>query len=476
MKTSLSIAALLAVIVTAGAGCDPRTGSVQIPPAEQQTTSPAPERGFGLLPAIYAPGALGSPEAISARLSSSYTPPPMPAASEPAVDAVGGMVSTNATKQASLMIAPDRPISDLKPAPVTYDVQATLPTWEAEDDVRRVRAAQLSTSGVAAVATANGLPAQAIGSNPEIRSVNISWKGSEGMTWNFDSFGRSVSFWKETDYRIMADNGNNQKIPPKMDNAEAIRIADDFLTRSGFGTIARGEAEVENPYGNGVDPAAMGCPTPLPYVKEGEAAATTNAAGTAASEPATDAKMMIAPCGWYPQQITVSYTARIGARNIHDVGGWPFRAISVQIDLHSKQVTGGNVWLTPEMDSSRYPLISAEEAMKRLQAGGRSPIYPYYDENVKEIKVTIERTSLGWMRYDAWSNNRTETYFVPALIAEGTVMYSNDRKDPYKTIVPLVADDAFGSVDQPTIMPMDVRSVPYPPAMPVPAPVTEPKQ
>jgi hypothetical protein len=455
MKLSLPLTGLLTASMLLGAGCERPSFPLSIPPAQPpQPAAPAAERGFGLLPAIAAPGTLGSPEAMSSRLSSAI-PPIAPVASTNAVGG-GGVAGSVPAKDAAvgmdaMMIRPEP--YPMKTVPVRYNVTAALPTWDAEDHVLRAKPAQLPTSGITAVVTGSGLPSQVIGSNPDVRSVNFSWKDADGLTWNFDGYGRSLGFWKDGDVRIMAESVTNQKIAPTMEDAEAIRIADDFLTRKGLSFIARGSATVEKPWGYGIEPASMPCPTePMPYVKTEEAAA----AGTSGSAT-SDSKMMIAPCGgWYPPQLTVSYTAQIGSRDVHDAGGWPFRAVSLQIDLVTKQIVGGNVWLPPQTESSRYPLISSAEAAKRLQEGGRNPIYPYYGgDDVKEIVVTIEKTSLVWMRYDSWTNNQTQTYFVPAIAAEGTVSYAPDRKDLYRTVVPLVADDAFGGNDQPKIMPMD---------------------
>lgn len=469
MKHSPLVISAVAVSLLLGAGC---SRSTVLQPSPRQPQAPAEKQGFGLLPAISAPGTLGSPEAISARVSSVALPTAAPVATMMnAVGEGGGTVAKDAAMETNAMIVRPEPYP-MKATPVRYDISASLPTWGAEDSVYRARPARLPASGIAALATASGLPSQVIGSNPDVRSINVSWKDADGLTWSFDGYGRSLSFWKEGDVRTVNEQASDEKRARTIEDADAIRIADEFLARKGFSSIAHGSADVEKPWGYGTESTFAPCPiSPMPYLKETPPAEGAGAAGASGSAT-IDSKMIVGPCGdWYPQQVTVTYTAQMDARNVHDAGGWPFRAISIQIDIATKEVTGGNVWLSPETDSSRYPLISAADALKRLKDGGRNPIYPYYaGDDVKEISVRIESASLVWMRYDAWQNNQQQTYFVPALAAEGTVSYTSERTDVYRTVVPLVADDAFGGNDQPTIVPMGAVKMSEPAAVPATAP------
>ncbi len=63
------------------------------------------------------------------------------------------------------------------------------------------------------------------------------------------------------------------------------------------------------------------------------------------------------------------------------------------------------------------------------------------------------------MRYDSWKDNRQESFYLPALAVRGTI----DRKiqgqapEPYYTVVPLVADDAFVLGDNGGVMPLPVE-------------------
>ncbi|MFA5935380.1 MAG: hypothetical protein WC787_00775 [Patescibacteria group bacterium] len=480
----LSLSAALIAVVLLGAGCDalPSTSKLKMP--EQPPAGPAAVNGFGLLPTIAAPGTLGTPEAMSSRMA--YAPTMPPSAADPAMaqseNAVGmanvvtkDMAGSSGGGTTGAMVI--RPMPEMKPANVNYKITAQLPTWGSEDDVLRAKTPTLPSGSIQALAAASGMPSQALGKDPNLTSVSFSWKDNDGLTWNYDTLGRNVGFWKETDYRIMADPNAGQKMPPVMEDAEALRIANDFLTRKGFSSFARGTGEVEKPYGM-TEPASMPCPVPMPLTKDMPAVEVDAAKVTEAeARKMEDTKVMIAPCGgWYPQQITVSFTAMIGSKPVHDMGGWPFRTASVQIDLNTRQVTGGNVWMPQEMEASKYALISAEEAMKRLNAGGRNPIYPYYGEEVTDINITISNAKLVLMRYDAWAEGKNTTYFLPALVGEGTVSYG-DRDDIYRTIVPLVADDAFGGNDPGYGKPMPADAVmTSPPAATMPAPAPALKQ
>jgi hypothetical protein len=323
--------------------------------------------------------------------------------------------------------------------------------------VFRVKTPSLPTTGLKSLALASGLPSQALGDSPDLRSFNLSWKDTDGLTWSFDSMGRNLSFWKEMDYRVM-DAQPEAKIqqPATLSDEEIIAIATDFMTRHGFGTSIHGTPIIDHPW-KGIDGTMMPCPVPL--MKP-----TDPAAGGVASDA-----MMIAPCGGYPQVISITYPLLFNGQEVYDMGGWPSSGISLQVDLSSKQVTGGNIWPMPDTDSSTYPLIGADEAMKRLSTGGRNPLY-WYGEDVTAVRITIDKVTLAWMRYDAWDQDGSKTFFLPALRGTGTQDYGNGKTDAYNTIVPLVADDAFGGATPPPVMLMNKIAPEVTPPPPAPKP------
>ncbi|MBU1348547.1 hypothetical protein KJ781_00565, partial [Patescibacteria group bacterium] len=61
---------------------------------------------------------------------------------------------------------------------------------------------------------------------------------------------------------------------------------------------------------------------------------------------------------------------------------------------------------------------------------------------------------LVFMWYDAWSEGTNETYLIPALAGTGEATYPDGRTEEYRTIIPLVTDDAFEDSGPIEIMPM----------------------
>ena len=105
---------------------------------------------------------------------------------------------------------------------------------------------------------------------------------------------------------------------------------------------------------------------------------------------------------------------------------------------------------------SAYPLLDSATVMKRLQEGGRNPVYPWGNE-IKDVQVTIDKVELAWLRFDSWLNNRQETYDIPAIAASGHVNRNIKGQEPeeYHTTVALVEDDAFAEMEpQPTPVPL----------------------
>lgn len=423
MNKRMPLSAILLASVLLGAGCNQTPAPT---PSDTSSDRPAAVQGFGMLPPVLGYGSLGTEAARSFRPAdaalSSIAPVPMAAGfamTEPAV----------------AVRAPTLP----EEAKVVYDINGELPTWSADGTVYRVRQPGVSTSVARSIADAAGVPSQVSGGATEIQGANVSWRDAAGFIWNVDLPGRNLNWWKNVDYSKTQPEAN----PVSKIDVEAIKtVADNFLRANGFSHLVGQGVIEENPM---IMPLLRGESIPCAMSARPEAA------------PAVadlDAKMMIwpTPCG-YPIQVSVNYPDTRDGMSTVDAGGWASRKASIQIDISNNSIVGGNVMLPSNEDSSAYPLISSEEAMKRLMAGGNNPIYGWYDgSGVKEVRATISTVKLGWMRHDSWENNTMKTYFLPALLAEGTI----DRGTPnqtepekYYTVVPLVADAAFQTNNTP---------------------------
>jgi hypothetical protein len=355
---------------------------------------------------------------------------PMPAATEPAA-AQDMAVSNVGGGGTAVAIRAPMPPQETK---VVYDVKASMPTWAADGTVYRVRPPAVSASLVRAISDAAGVPSQVSSGASEVQGANVSWRDAAGFIWNVDMPGRNLNWWKNVDYSRPQDNTNTN---PKID-ADAVKAAaDNFLRDHGFGHLVGQGVIEENPM---IMPLLRGESMPCIMAAEGRVAPE-------------DAKMMIypSPCG-YPIQVTVYYPDVRDGMSTVDTGGWMSRKANIQIDIKDNSIVGGNVMLPASEDSSSYPLISSDDAMKRLMTGGNNPVYGWYDgSGTAEVRATISSVKLGWMRHDSWDNGMTKTYFLPALLAEGTVDRGSDQVEPekYYTVVPLVADAAFQTNSSP---------------------------
>lgn len=457
MNYRLLLPSLIAVSLF-GAGCplpyqsptSSRTTPVKIP-SGVAPTSVASANGFGKLPVLEA--ATASPRSSSA----SAVPSPLAAnAPEKAVDGSTAMIAR------PIPIPPNPP----KPTTITYDVTSDLPTWGSEDDVLRTRKTDYAASSLVALAQATGLPNEALGNTPSIQGLNFAWRDQEKFDWNYDAAQRMVSFWKQTND---ANAEPPQKDVPKYEDADMVRLTDEFLSRHGFGGIVRGKGVIVKPWGDtpapeGVTSPNMPCPIYSVMEKSVSNAGTVSVGssgggvaqaqpGVVSTPPAVDAiTPSFAPC-WVTQQISVTYDAMRDGKSIKDASGSSFSSVTITINLTDRSVSGGSIWLDQNVDASRYPLIDRAEALKRLQSGGRNPIWPWM-ETGGTIAVRIKTVSLAWMRYDVWTNEGNETYYIPALAGDGEVEYAKDNIQPYHTVVPLVADEAFEPVKPPTPLPL----------------------
>lgn len=455
MKYPYIISSLFALALL-GAGCQlPSRATGTVTPTPVEAPKLAKANGFGKLPTFDGSVPLGNPATRSAMAISSIAP--VPVSAPPAVGtAVNVPVDEKATAS---MVARPYPIPPppQTPGTVSYDVTGAIPTWSATGDVLRARPMNAAAAQISLLAQATGLPTQTIGSGAQAQSLSFSWKDADGFTWSYDAVQRNVSFWKQDD-RVYA-SGEEKKTPPKIDDAEFIRIAQDFLASKGLATIPHADPIVEKPWGDVAATDAVRMPCPV--LMMGTTNAKAEPASVVSSEPAV-VKPDIAPGEYYPCsfpiQTTVTFPSVRNGREIRDVSGWPIAAMTVTIDNNSKLVMGGYGWLDRDTDASSYALIDRDAAIKRLKSGGRNPIWPWGDGT--DVTVKITSVELVWMRYDSWNDkDGNATYFIPALAGTGTVEYEKGQTQPYyHTVVPLVADDSFEPMKPPEPMPLGVEA------------------
>lgn len=429
------------------------------------TKPPAAKLGFGKLPSLQSYGALGTPEAMSSSymgrgsVSTAPTAVPMPpVAADTSANVAVTNVGGGTAGSVGLRIAPIPP-EDYKPTPAKYTVSATLPDWSGEGSVLHVKRPQPDANAVRTVAGGAGLPSQLINGIRTVQSISASWRDADGYTWNIDPVNGNLNWWKEIDWRV-AMPPTRPENAPKVDKARLIAAADAFLDAHGLSSIKAQGGEVDNsPYVNVLfEPAAA---SSMPCIMKEEAVVRDMAAsGDAAVSP----MIYPSPCGdYWPQQVSVFYGSTREGLPVVDGGGYPNRATSINVDVTTYEVMGGNVLFTEQVERSSYPLISKDEAMKRLQAGGRNVMYSW-DGSVTSVEIT--EVKLAWMRHDTWAEGRQETYFLPALAAKGTSTWKDQPAQEYYTVVPLVADSAFDldpNGGYPVPMPLMMEGAPTPP-------------
>ncbi|HVM91049.1 MAG TPA: hypothetical protein VMU11_04100 [Verrucomicrobiae bacterium] len=438
---------LLALV---GAGCQPGPSAPSAPQGQAPTAPPAPKMGFGKLPSIGATGALGSPEAVSMRATDATSQAaPMMAAGTVTANGSAMAVAPSAAPMpadanAMLKVRPIPSPPNLKPVGIKYNLTASMPDLPSESDVLEVHRATPDASSVRSFAQAYGLPSSLVGGIKTVQSVNASWLDADEYQWSMDGASGMINWWKQQDQNMQPMADGQEDAPAKVDDAKVLAAADAFLRSHGLGAVADQGGVVEQ-YDN--QPCLM---------KADPASAPTPAPDTAVATDAGVSTMIYpSPCRYFPVQANVYYGSTRDGKPVVDMGGWPSRMSSVNVDTATLQVMSGNVVYSEQTERSSYPLLDQATVLSRLQAGGRNPVYPWGNET-KDIQVTIDKIELAWLRYDSWDNGIQQTYYLPAIAASGHVDRGIKGQDPeeYHTTVALVKDDAFGDVaPQPTPMP-----------------------
>ena len=479
MTLSRLLIPALALVVLLGGGCPvPSFNLTKVHPLQ-----PSGKMAFGKIGGMMrAGGEMISSRATNGGNTAMFTAPAAGVAME-AGDAVGTVSLTVDPSVPGSMPRPMPPVTQ-RFATVEYVLPEALPTWGEEGDVVKLGRSLPDAKIAGQLAERAGLPSAVLDRVTEIKGVSVQWKDGQGLAWSYDAASRSLSAWRET---YANDQGSPLKMPP--DRTEAIAIADSFLDSHGFSSIkARGGIVEPSPWevmpmsGGGTAGTSIAYPclmersvssdgimapppmaTPpsaptidLPEIKmmvSGEEAAVTNVAPT----------IWPSPCGWDYSQVTVTYPETRGGQSVVHLGGYPAFAGSVVVDLRNKRVSSVSLMLDRPSERSAYPLIDAATAKRRLQAGGLNPVWPYSDSG--SIKVMIEKVELVWLRHESWKEGSSQTFDLPALLATGNVKRGDkDASEPYRTVVPLLTDDALdesidwegGSGGVPVPFPMSV--------------------
>lgn len=318
---------------------------------------------------------------------------------------------------------------------VDYNWATEIPTITGAADVYRAIRTKPDTSLTKSLLKSAGLPAALADSVSEVQSLNASWKGKNSITWSFDAMSNSLSWWKEVAY----PQGNEDQ--PKLDEARAIQVAQDFVKANGLTGYATTAPELENaPW---IRPMLEQTSMPCPAVRAEPASMDEKMAATSEGS-------MIAPCFWYPRTVNIVYPdVRDGKRVTDAWSGYPQQALTITVSLDTYEVTGGYANLPTSLEASSYPMIDKGAVEASLKKGGRSA---YYGWGKKGTRVQIQYTKFEQvvMRYDSWKDNKNKTYFVPALLATGTVDAGdgNGLQD-YRTIVPLIKAEFLEEMPNP---------------------------
>jgi hypothetical protein len=475
MNIRLTLSAVLLIgIAFAGAGC-----TSPIPSAVKPTTNPpsSASKGalaFGKLPGISESAATGGSyngRSIAVSQDASSPAAPMATTLTAGTNAEKGIATPSvAVAQGKPGSAIARPIPYPQPHPVTveYILDAAIPTWGADGDVLQVTKNLPDTSAVRLLAGQSGLPSQVTNAMRNLSSLSIQWVDADGYQWTFDAGNRTTSFWKN-----QTTEDVNAKQAPSLDQNKVLKAAYAFLDAHGFSAIRERGGTIQDlpqilPMMKG---ASTGSSMPCRVMMQNSGMMEASAPPSA-TNPATDADVTsngtkgVAtpdasatptiypnPCGWWPQQVSVVYPNTKEGKAISDPYGNNSVAATITVNLDTNQVTNGNVMLDESTVRSSYPLIDVDTAKRRLESGGRNPVYPWGSES-GNITVHLKTIEVVWMRYDSWNNNANETYYLPALLAKGTLNRGKGyATEDYQTIIPLLKDDVFEDV-QPTPVPM----------------------
>lgn len=372
---------------------------------------------------------------------------PIPA---PARDLAAPMMTAGAAGVATPSIARTipAPYPYRKPVAVEYRLEAALPSWEATGNVLQPINSLPDPEAASAFVQNAGLPATVLNSKAAVTSLNIQWNDTDNYQWNFMADVPSISFttlatYTEPSTRLPAN---------KTDTQRALHAANTFLEGHGFSSIVAS--------GGVIDESSFAYPCPMMDAAGGSSGSAALDAAVSNVAPPAKPSIMPYPCGGWSSYVSVLYGGTREGKRVVEVDGSPFRGTSLQVDTEAYHVTSGLIQLDQNMDRSSYALIDQNRAKAQLQSGGLNPVWPWGSER-NTIIVHLTKIEQVWMHYASWHDGQNTTYYIPALLASGTVdrgmqLTKGSSAETYTALVPLLTDDAFEPLNNQSIPPTPV--------------------
>jgi hypothetical protein len=276
------------------------------------------------------------------------------------------------------------------------------------------------------------IPGGALLAGPTALRAQVDWKDKDGYLWTFDA---------ETNRLTFALPDKNTPLTTSVLPAdEAVTAAaDSFVRDRSLADRSWGKASLAFSWN-----AWWANEKTLQHCMS---AASLEAIRTIAAHPGSWPDLPRLPASTsgacaspeFPSRQTIRFQMTQDDQLVYDETGSGDAIAEIVVRTDTMKVESGMIELAKELDRSNYPVKTQSQALRELRLGGIRGS----EGLAAGDRVTITEFSFALYRHDAAQNGALRTYFIPSLVANGTIAYASGGTAPYATLVPLVSDESY---------------------------------
>jgi len=276
------------------------------------------------------------------------------------------------------------------------------------------------------------IPGGALLANPKALRAEVDWKDGEGYLWTFDAETNRLTFARP--------DPNAPLTVAALPTDEAITaIADTFVRDRGFADRAWGKAAVAFSWNAWWSNEKI--------LQHCMSAASIDAVRSAAARPSAWPDLPVLPASTsgacanpeFPSRHTIRFQMTVDDQLVYGPEGTGSWVAEIVVRADTMKVESGTIELARELDRSNYAVKSQAEVLQGLRMGGVRGI----EGLAPGDRVTVEHFSYALYRHDVSVDGVLRTFFIPALVAQGTVAYAGGGSAPYTTLEPLVSNGSY---------------------------------
>ena len=353
--------------------------------------------------------------------------PVVPMASDSGTPSPEGLI---AFSQGFGLLPGKNPMTVNRPVSTVSVNLENLPEYPSGITVIRKRSTMPNATVLQNISAATHIPIGTLEQNPKAKALTFEWQDSSGYRWKYDAQTDRLEFEKDTTVSLTTSK-------PLSDDV-LLQVSSGFFKNRGLLSGDWG-----SPY------------TVFSWQKWWEDRMKENKCMSRSSievirkmalESSLDFDLLSSLSSKdssdcvdpeFPNLQVVRFSISKDGEMVFDRDGSAAIGAEAVVRMDTQEIVRGWVEIKREADRSNYLAIQPDRLEAYLKSGGISG----FPTSAKSFEA--KKFNKGSYRYIAPVEDEKRTFYIPAIQAEGTLMYENGTSIPYAVVVPLTREDQF---------------------------------